>query len=389
MFKPRDYQEEAVNKAVSFFQDHKRKGHEVSILPTGSGKSVVIAEICKRLTDGEILVLQPSVEILVQNFKKFTASGGRAGIYSASAGYKHKDRVTFAMIGSIIKKFQLFKDVKYIIVDECHLVNHEIGMYRTFFDAYDKVKILGMTATPYRLYSDGFNGAQLRFITRARPKVFSRVNYHVETGLLFERGYLCPLKYYDFTTIDRGKLVTNSSSADFDERALRRYYDEIGFEGKVAEIANRILKASPNLLVFCTMISEARKVSSYIPGSVVLTGETKPDERKRILSQFTSGQIKCVLNVGVLTTGFDYPELKSVLIARSTMSLSLYYQMIGRAIRPHPSKKEAWIIDMGGNVALFGKVEHFKIDYDEQGKIALFQTVPRRKQLTNVSFTKK
>jgi DNA repair protein RadD len=71
------------------------------------------------------------------------------------------------------------------------------------------------------------------------------------------------------------------------------------------------------------------------------------------------------------------------------MSLSLYYQMVGRAIRIHPSKKEAWIVDMGGNVALFGKVEHFKIDYDEKGHIALFQTFPRKKQLTNVSFTKK
>ena len=115
-FTPRPYQVEAIDAAVNFFKGPATH-NAFEILPTGSGKSVVIANITKDLT-GKSLVFQPSKEILEQNFAKYCSYGYRAGIYSASAGSKHVDNVTFATIGSVASKPHLFKDVKNIIVDE-------------------------------------------------------------------------------------------------------------------------------------------------------------------------------------------------------------------------------------------------------------------------------
>ncbi len=382
MFEPRLYQKEAITTGLNFF-DSKEKFNGLEILPTGSGKSVVIANIAKELK-GQTLVLQPSKEILEQNFKKFCSYGFRAGIYSASAGSKFIDHTTFATIGSIIRKIHLFKDVKHIIMDECDLVNAKGGMYDDFFKALPEAKVLGLTATPYRL-SATREGAQLKFLTRTRPKVFDKVLYYVQNDTLFNAGHLAKLEYFSFDVVDRSMLKMNSSGTDFNEAALRYYYKQIDMPAITIGYANRLLKKRKNLLVFCSLIVEAEQVAAGVPGAVVITGETDPSTRARILTQFKNGTIKCVINVGVLTVGFDYPELECVLIARSTMSLRLYYQIIGRAMRPHPGKESAWIVDLGGNIKFFGKIETMRIEQNDKG---LYYISNNGRTLTNVLFTK-
>ena len=137
------------------------------VLPTGSGKSLIIADIAARL-DGHTLVFQPSKEILEQNFKKLCSYGILdCSIYSASFNSKEISRITFATIGSVKNHPELFTHFKNIIVDECHLVNPKEGMYKDFFDAV-KCKVLGLTATPYRLSSSRDFGSMLKFITRTK-----------------------------------------------------------------------------------------------------------------------------------------------------------------------------------------------------------------------------
>lgn len=386
-FQPRQYQVEAIDTAVDFFHDKKKKFNALEILPTGSGKSVVIANIAKALP-GKTVVFQPSKEILEQNYAKFMGYGYRAGIYSASAGMKFIDTITFATIGSVAKKKHIFEDFKNIIVDECHLVNAEQGMYHDFIKSINGAKVLGLTATPYRL-SAGFEGAMLKFLTRTSPRIFNKVIYSVQNDVLFNAGHLAPLEYYSFDVVDRGRIQTNSTGTDFDERSLKAYYREIGFPAKTIEYGNRLLKKRNNLLVFCSLISEANEVCAGIPGSVVITGETEAPIRSRILNEFKSGKIRCVINVGVLTTGFDYPALEAVLIARSTMSLALYYQIIGRVMRPfrYPDGtiKTGWVVDLGGNFKLFGKIETMRIQQDERGLYSIWNN---NRQLTNVTFSK-
>lgn len=381
-FTPRGYQQEAIDKAIEFFNS-KEKHNAIQILPTGSGKSVVIANIAMSLP-GKTIVFQPSKEILEQNVKKFVSYGFRAGVYSASAGSKFIDKITFATIGSVIKKIHLFKDVEHIIIDECHLVNPKDGMYNDFIRALPKAKVLGLTATPYRL-SATFEGSMLNFLTRTSPRIFNKVIYSIQNSTLFDAGHLAKLEYFSFNVVDRTMLQTNSAGTDFTEASLRNYYRQINMPQVTAYYALRLLDKRSNLLIFSSLIEEANAASRMIPNSVVLTGETETKERERILKDFKSGKIKCLINVGVLTTGFDYPELECVLIARSTMSLSLYYQIVGRAMRPHPEKETAWIVDLGGNIKFFGKIETMKIEQDVKG---LYFISNNGKQLTNVIFSK-
>ena len=157
---------------------------------------------------------------------------------------------------------------------------------------------------------------------------------------------------------------------------------------RIVKNALTILSKRKNLLIFCSLIEEAVDVQKRIPGSAILTGETKKEERERILSKFKNGSIKCLINVGVLTTGFDYPALEAVLMARSTMSLSLYYQIVGRVMRiftyADGTKKKGWFIDMGGNINFFGKIETMRI-VDNDGYLSIWNN---GRQLTNVPFQK-
>ena len=386
-FEPRPYQTEAIDRGINFFHDRKCKFNAFEILPTGSGKSVVIANVASGV-EGKTVVFQPSKEILEQNFAKFTSYGYRAGIYSASAGMKYMDTITFATIGSVAKKHHLFEQFKNVIIDECHLVNPEDGMYKNFIHSLSGAKVLGLTATPYRLTA-GFDGARLNFLNRTNPRIFNKCLYYVQNNTLFDQGHLAPLEYFRYNAIDRTMLTMNKSGTDFTDASMKAHYRKINMPAKTIEFANRILKKRNNLLVFCALIEEAMQVAKGIPGAYVITGETDAVTRARLLAEFKSGKIRCMVNVGVLTTGFDFPALEAVLIARSTMSLSIYYQIIGRVMRFFKyldgSIKKGWVIDLGGNYDFFGKIETMQIREDETHKLSIWNN---GRQLTNVPFTK-
>lgn len=115
----------------------------------------------------------------------------------------------------------------------------------------------------------------------------------------------------------------------------------------------------------------------------MVSGNMKKTERELILNEFKAGKIKVVVNVGVLTTGFDYPELDTIIMARPTKSLSLWYQIVGRAIRPSPSKESGWVIDLCGNINRFGKVQDLEL---VEPKPNMWQVQSNGRQLTNVLF---
>lgn len=186
-FQLRDYQQNASNAAISHYRLKGGKNY-LMVLPTGAGKSIVIADIAARLNE-PLLVFQPNKEILEQNFAKLQTYGiFDAGCYSASVKRKDINRITFATIGSVYNHMEDFKHFKYILIDECHLVNPSQGMYSDFFAAAER-RIIGLTATPYRLCST-MNGSMLKFLTRTRPRVFSDVIYYCQVSELLARGFL-------------------------------------------------------------------------------------------------------------------------------------------------------------------------------------------------------
>lgn len=384
---PRWYQEEAVKKSVEFLRS-TRGQNGLLMLPTGSGKSVVIANIIKEL-QAPTIIFQPNKEILEQNVEKYRAYGFGAGIYSASAGTKNMRDVTFATVGSVVRKLHLLERFKYVLVDECHQVNAKEGMYQEVLE-HMGVPVLGLTATPYRLGKVSEINASgmmdtysiLKFLTRTRPRVFDKVVYYVQNSVLFKEGYLARLEYFDVKVINRNALQRNSTGADYTDESVREQYRQSGFPQKMLQVVNRLFTIGRrNVLVFTRFVEEARWLMQQVPGSAIVTAETPKKDREHIINGFRSGRIRCVCNVGILTTGFDYPELEAVVIARPTMSLALWYQMVGRGVRPHPQKSHTMIVDMGGNLAQFGKVEDLELSDDGGWHIR-----SNGRQLTNVPF---
>lgn len=385
----RDYQQKASDAAVRFFSDKLKKHNAVIVLPTGAGKSLVIADIASRL-EGHTLVFQPSKEILEQNYKKLCSYGILCcSIYSASFNSKRISQITFATIGSVINHPELFMHFRNIIIDECHCVNPKEGMYKTFLSMLN-CKVLGLTATPYRLSSYA-NGSMLKFITRTRPRVFSELIYHVQISTLLDMGYLSKLEYWSMrpTGWDSNRLKVNSTGADYTDKSVKEEYKRVDFNSWILHIVDRLLNnrvtgiKRKGILVFTRFIEEAENLVEKIPNAAIVSGSTPKKERERILNGFKDGRIPVVANVGVLTTGFDYPELDTIVMARPTMSLALWYQIVGRAIRPHPNKQSGWIIDLCGNLRRFGEVKDLRICDMGNGKWDVYS---RSKQLTNVFF---
>ena len=384
----RDYQKAASDKAVAFFKDKNKKSNGVMVLPTGAGKSIVIADIAHRLND-YVLIFCPSREIVEQNFKKLCSYGILdCSIYSASFNSKEISRITFATIGSVKSHPELFAHFKNIIVDECHLVNPIEGLYKDFFDAV-KCKVLGLTATPYRLSSSRDFGSMLKFITRTKPHVFSEVIYHVQVSTLLDMGYLSKVNYYPMnpTGWNELNLKINTTGADYTDKSVQKEYERIDFYSYIVHIVQRLMNPKAGgkrkgILVFTRFLKEAERLTMSIPGCVIVSGDTPKKERERILEMFKTGEIPVVANVGVLTTGFDYPELDTVVMARPTMSLAMYYQIVGRCIRPYKGKT-AWFVDLCGNINRFGEVSDLHLKDTGNGKWAVFS---KGRQLTNVRF---
>lgn len=378
----RPYQREAVDAAVSFLKGPSRH-NSIEVLPTGSGKSLIIANVVKDLGE-PVLVFQPSREILEQNLSKLASYGYQAAVYSASKGRTEVANITLATIGSVTGKSGLFDNFRYIIVDEAHLVNPQEGMYKTFLGALTEcgAKILGLTATPYRLHSNR-SGSELHFLTAEIPRVFSEMIYHVQNRTLFEKGYLARIEYATTNGFDRSKLEINTTGADFTEESVSRCLWASNLPIRLIDVIQEEMKTRRNALVFTRRVDEAKYLVNRLEGSAIVTGTTPKKERNRIIDGFKRGTIPVVCNVGVLTTGFDYPELETVVIARPTMSLALYYQMIGRATRPHPQKRSARVVDMCGNYGTFGRVEDLEIVDGGDGQ---WYMASGERQLTNVYY---
>lgn len=389
-FQLRPYQQEAAARALEFLRTptpkRKQPKHGVVIAPTGSGKSLIIANIVMGL-DGPCLVFQPRKEILEQNYSKFVAYGYQPAVYSASMRKRQIGDITLATIGSVRKNPGLFQDVKYVIVDECHLVSSKSGMYADFFKALGDIRILGLTATPYRLSVDGYGGAMLRFITRTRPKIFSEVVYYIQNRELFEAGYLAKLKYFKVKGLDRSHLKLNTIGTEYDPRSVQMHFKEIGFENKLVRVIKRLLEIGRHgVLVFTAFVEESQALCQQVPGATMVTADTPSAERRKVIEDFKAGRTKVVCNVGILGIGFDYPELDSIVLARPTMSLAVYYQQVGRGIRPHPDKDHTMIVDMVCLEDEFGKIEDLNISFQPGKREKKWVVASGHRPLTNVYF---
>ena len=380
MYTLRPYQAEAVAHAVDFFKSERRE-RPILVLPTGSGKSLIIASTAKELT-GNVLILQPSKELLEQNYRKYEdAIQGHpelesASLYSASVGVKERGRVTFATIGSICNQPELFADTHHIIVDECHYVppsdkdDIEAGggsMYTKFFAKLPEAQVLGLTATPYRLktYNYPEKHSKINLLTREKPLFFNRFLYVVQTAEMYAGGFLAPVNYISMKW-DGSFLKFNSTGAEYSDKSVQEALERNEILQKIPGILKQAFeKGRKSCLVFVRTVEEARQLAATVPFSEYVHAETPKRERAEIIKAFKNGGIKTLFNVSVLTTGFDYPALDTIIIARPTASLALFVQMVGRGIRKAEGKDHCTLVDMCGNLARFGKLEELRIVNDQ------------------------
>ena len=378
----RDYQDDAVEVGIEFFDNKKEKKNGIIVQPTGSGKSLVIANIAKNQT-GNTIVFQPSKELLEQNYSKYLSYGEEAAIYSASVGRREIGKITFATIGSIVSKPELFKEFNHAIIDECHLVSpNKESMYSKFFGELN-IKLLGLTATPIRLksYSYPERHSKLCMLDRQRPKTFSKYLHITQIKELSDRGYLAPVVYRK-VSFDQSGLKLNTTGADYTDRSMQKELEKQNVNHNIVMTVRKLMASHHNhILIFVTSILDAQIIARAMDNTAFVTGQTPKKERASILNQFKAGIIKCVVNVGVLVVGFDFPALDTIIIGRPTLSLAIYYQMIGRGIRPYPDKKYCTVIDFVGNYDKFGKIEDLSIEL-RQGGWGVFNG---DRQLTNVN----
>lgn len=371
----RQYQIEAIEKGIEFFNSPDRT-RPMLVLPTGSGKSIIIASIVKALK-GKVLILQPSIELLSQNYQKYEnvikahPELEQASIYSAGVGVKEIGRITFATIGSIYKKPELFLEVEHVIIDECHFVPPDrSSMYMKFLSVIN-VQVIGLTATPFRLktYTDPFTGkkfSKINLLNRERPSFFNKFIHITQIKQLYDEGFLCPINYIEMQW-DGSYLQLNSTGAEYSDNSMKEALERNEIMKKIPNVLDQAFKKGRRAcIVFVRSVDEARELAAITPFSNYVHAETDKKERAAMLKAFKNGSIKTIFNVGILTTGFDYPELDTVILARPTRSLALYIQMIGRGIRIAPGKEKLSMLDMCGNLKMFGKIEDMRIEDDPE-----------------------
>jgi DNA repair protein RadD len=357
-----EYQEKCVKDCLDYLRGPSKKP-AVVVAPTAGGKSFLIASIAD--TYGKpILVLQPSRELLEQNFEKLIMIGGSASIYSASMNTKELGHLTFATLGSIKNMGETFKalGVETVIIDEVHFGNPPTpnSMFMKFMNILQPKKVIGFTATPFRLKS-AMSGSRLVMLNRERPGYFREFIHVIQVQEIINEKRWSKIEY-EKHFFDESALELNSTGADYKEESVKAAIKAQKTNNKIYLRIKELQATKRGILVFMDTLENAEIMSNHIPRSAYLGSDTPKKERNQIIKDFKSGKIQVLCNHRILTTGFDCPELDCIIVGYPTNSLATYYQIVGRGTRVHPDKKDCLYIDYCNNLHRFGKVENLVIE---------------------------
>ena len=357
----RDYQQRTIDQLYAWFEEGG-KGNPCLVLPTGSGKSHIVAALCKdalqQWPETRVLMLTHVKELIEQNAEKMRQHwpGAPMGIYSASIGRRDLgEPITFAGIQSVRSKAREIGHVDLVIVDECHLVNHkDEGGYRRLLEQLNAInpdlRVVGLTATPYRLGHG---------LITDKPALFDALIEPVSIEELVFKNYLATLR----SKVTKVKLDTSGvhkRGGEFIESELQAAVDTDDQNQSVVQEVIALAGDRKAWLVFCTGVQHAQHVAQVLQqhgiAAECVTGETPKKERERMLTDFKSGKLRALTNANVLTTGFDYPDIDLIAMLRPTMSASLYVQMAGRGMRVKSHTDHCLVLDFAGVVATHGPI---------------------------------
>lgn len=363
---PRPYQQTAIDALYRYFEVHQ--GNPVLEAPTAAGKSVIQSCFIKRALeewpDQRILCLTHSKELVFQNYQAMRRAWPRGdiGINSASLGQRNTgNRVIFAGIQSVYKLAHELGWFDLVMIDECHLcpVRTADGMYRTFLDDLRKynprLKVVGFSATPYRLD----NGLLIEGENRLFTDLIPAKACGMSIDDLLAAGYLCPLTTKPVQT----RLAVDGVPIRGGEYVLKDLQAAVDVDSVTKAAVDETIALGADRdawLIFASSVEHAEHIASYLDhrwiSNRIITGNTPDGERDESIAAYRRGDVRALVNVNVLTTGFDAPHTDLLAFLRPTMSASLYVQMAGRGMRIHPGKRDCLVLDFAGLIAKHGPV---------------------------------
>ena len=350
----RDNQELLIKDTLDFIHnDGARNG--LVVAPVAFGKSLCIANLAKELGE-DVLCIQPSVELLNQNYDKYLSYGNEAAIYSASLGQKDIGNVTFATPISVANNAKDFKHIKTVIADEIHLGSRVGGKFHDCLKTINPKKVVGLTASPVYLQTTPF-GSVLNMMNRTNKSFFKKIVHVSQIQDMVSKRYWSSLSYEN-RYVDTSMLVYNTTGSDFSEGSMLSMYEANNTEANIIkEVEIAISEGRKSILVFVPLIDVADDLASKIEGAYSVSSKTPKKEREDIIYKFKNGDIQVVINVNLLSTGFDHPGLDCIITARPTASLAMYYQQLGRGVRILEGKIDCKVVDLAGNSYKFGAIE--------------------------------
>jgi DNA repair protein RadD len=363
----RPYQEKALSDLFEYFEEGKGT-RPLVILPTGAGKSLVIASFVDRVLKESphvrIMVCVHSRELVQQNHDELKANAPhiKTGIYSAGLQSRNLTaQVIFAGIQSVYNKVYKFPKIDIVIIDEAHSIPRSADTrYGRFLKdmaiANPDFCLWGTTATPFRTESG--------LLTEGDKKIFDGIAHVTEISTLIEEGYLVPI-------ISKGG-IKNIDLSDVHVRAGEYAQNELAHAADDPELVRLAVKEFVEYgkdrkawLVYCCGVDHAYHVCAEIKkhgvDCKVVTGDTPLDKRDQILNDFKKGKLRCICNVMVLSTGFNAKNVDMIVLLFSTLSAGKYIQVVGRGTRTFPGKKDTLLMDYGGNVLKFGVIDAIEI----------------------------
>jgi DNA repair protein RadD len=362
--KLREYQQRAIDMLYEWMASNN--GHPCLVLPTGAGKSHIIAALCKDAVQSwpetRILMVTHQKELIQQNAEKMRQHWKNAplGIYSASVGSRDFDQITFAGIQSIRNRGAEIGHIDLVIIDEAHSINHkDEGGYRRLLLELEEVnphlRIIGLTATPYRLGHG---------IITDKPAIFDALIEPVTVLELIELGYLSRLR--SKLTAERLDLTgVHKRGGEYIESELQAAVDDDAINQSVVAESIRLAGDRRSWLFFCAGVNHAHHVCDILQAHGIsaecVTGKTPKAEREAILGRFKRGEIRALTNANVLTTGFDAPNTDLIVMLRPTLSPGLYVQMAGRGLRLKDHTDHCLVLDFAGNVERHGPITNVTI----------------------------
>ena len=356
----RPYQEIAVDDAATALDKHK---NTIVVAPTGAGKTIMLSALVgKRFQVGnKVLVLQHRDELVRQNKTKF--SRVNPDITTSIVDGNEKDwsgSTIFSMVQTLSRENNLsnINHFDLVVVDESHhaVADTYMRIINKVKEANNSVEIVGFTATPNRGDKKGLK------------KVFTNCSHQIEISTLIREGFLVPPKTFVIDVgVQKDLANVRKTVTDFDMSEVEKIMNKRAINEKiVAEWQDKA--ETRKTVVFCSTINHAQDVCDEFRRAniraEIVTGDTPSEERKQILKDLEHGDVQVVVNVAVLTEGFDAPPISCIVLTRPCSYKSTMVQMIGRGLRtvsqeeyPGLIKKDCIVLDFGTSVLTHGSLD--------------------------------